>query len=254
MADDQESDVVFKEEDVLVDQVGEKGAANLQAADSFAKEYIQDAIVRSIRAAMGAFESFRDYAGRKASQHGAHDAFAKAGKLVGDLIVVATKQMLSSVPVVGILLKHGIMAGLDAANGEENFQKAAQQLVATMARAFSGAAGADELLQAHQVEIRNAWLSAKEPSKKKEAVIKALAGEGIARPAPDAGARIYQQLVETLQIDAWIESCRSGKNARTAECATDGAIPEIKKNAEKEANETFQEDDGKKQGKAMPIG
>ena len=75
-------------------------------------------------------------------------------------------------------------------------------------------------------------------------------------PKPDAGARIYQQLVQTVKIDEWIESCRSGKNAKTTECATDGAIPEIKKDAEKDAKHTFHEDDGKKQqkGKAIPMG
>lgn len=250
---EQEGDVVFNGEDVLADQIGKKGAADLQAADQFAHDYVQDVIAASLSASIRAFEHFRNYANSKASKHGAHDQFAKAGKLVGDLVVVATKQMLSTVPVIGVLLKHGIMAGLDAINGQENFTNASQQLIATMSDAL-GAANASAIVESHQVEIRNAWLSAKDPSQKKAAVKHSLAASGIAMPAPDAAARVYQQLVETLNIEAWIESCRAGKNAKTAECATDGAIPEIKKDAEKDAKETFHEDDGKKQGKAVPMG
>lgn len=247
--DQQDSDVTFQEEDVLADQVGKKSAADLEQADAFAHEYIQDVIAKSTRSAMNGFEHFRSYAMQQASKHGAHDQFAKAGKLVGDLVVVATKQMLQSVPVVGVLLKHGIMAGLDAINGQEKFDVAAQQLIATMSSAFDGDA-ASTLVDAHRTETRNAWLSAKDPSQKRASVKAALSGVGIAMPAADAAARIYQQLVETANVEAWIQSCRSGANGKTAECATDGAIPEIKKDAEQEAHKSFQEDDGKKQGQA----
>jgi len=253
MADDQESDVVFEEKDVLKDQVGGKGEAELLAADHFAHEYIQDVIARSMGAAQRAFNHFAIYAKHKASEHGAQDRFAKAGKLVGDLVVVATKQMLLAVPVAGILLKHGLMAGLDAMNGKDNFAEACDQAILAMSDAMEMSA-ADELTQAHQVEIRNAWLSAKDPSKREAAVKHALAPVGIAMPAHDAAARIYQQLVETSNIEAWIESCRAGKNARTADCATDDGIKEIKQEAAKDAKETFHEDDTKKKGKAMPMG
>jgi hypothetical protein len=60
-------------------------------------------------------------------------------------------------------------------------------------------------------------------------------------------------LVEKLNLDAWIEACRSGKSGKTAECATDGVVPDIKKGAEKDAQEAFQEDDGKKQERAKAI-
>lgn len=136
MADEQESDVVFEEKDVLTDQVGEKGAAELQAADNFAHEYIQDVIARSMGAAQRAFRHFAVYAKNKASQHGAQDHFAKAGKLVGDLVVVATKQMLSAVPVAGVLLKHGLIAGLDAMNGKDNFAEACDQAILAMSDAL----------------------------------------------------------------------------------------------------------------------
>src|SRR5262249_7530186 len=112
---------------------------------------------------------------------------------------------------------------------------------------------ATEIVEAHKAAIRNAWLSAKDPSKREAAVQHALASVGISMPKPDASARIYQQLEETTNIEAWIQSCRSGRNLKTAECATDAGIAEAKKDAEQNAKATYHEDDGKKQGKAMPM-
>lgn len=81
----------------------------------------------------------------------------------------------SGLPVVGVLLKHGIMAGLDEINGQEKFDVAAQQLIATMSPAFDGDA-ASTLVDAHRAAIRNAWPSAKDPSEKKMSMKAALSG------------------------------------------------------------------------------
>ena len=108
----------------------------------------------------------------------------------------------------------------------------------------------------HKWDVRNAYASAKETPEKKSAVKATLAGFGIAIPKPDAGARIFQQLVEKLNIDAFIEACRTGKSGKTAECATDAAVPGIKEDAAKDAQQAFPEEEGKQQdkGKAMPVG
>ncbi len=125
---------------------------------------------------------------------------------------------------------------------------AAQDMIADMAMERNEAvARVPSLLEEHKYEIRNSFAAAKQPSDKEKAVNTALASIGIGVPKADAAARIFQMLVERLNLDAWIEACRSGKSGKTAECATDGAVPDIKKGAEKDAQEAFQEDDGKKQ-------
>src|SRR5581483_8844231 len=152
--------------------------------------------------------------------------------------------MLEHVPVFGVLMKHGALLGLHAANETENVLTAANQMIAEMDGQRDQATQAvPSLLEEHKWEIRNAYSSAKETPDKKASVKATLAGFGIAVPKPDAGARIFQQLVEKLNIDAFIEACRTGKSGKTAECATDAAVPGIKEDAAKEKQKAFPEDE-----------
>ena len=252
---EQDSDIAFDEKDELAAQVGDKSAAELEKADSVAKDIANDAIIHSLSMTITAFERFRAYAEQKVKQGGVYEEFDHASELVGDLVEVAAEQMIEEVPVIGTLLKHGTLLGLRAANEHENVMDAAQDMIADMAMERNEAVGrVPSLLEEHKFEIRNAYAAAKQPSDREKAVKTTLASIGIGVPKADAAARIFQMLVEKLNLDAWIEACRSGKSGKTAECATDGAVPDIKKGAEKDAQEAFQEDDGKKQekGKAIP--
>lgn len=253
-------DVVFSEDDkqTLKDQVGASSANELLEADACAHELAQDAVIKSMSASSAAFNRFRSYAGEKAKHAGgAYEHFAHASELVADLVEVACEEMVEHVPVFGVLMKHGALLGLHGANETEDVLTAADNMIAEMDRERDRAAQAvSPLLEEHKWEIRNAYTSAKETPDKKAAVKATLAGFGIAVPRPDAGARIFQQLVEKLNIDAFIEACRTGKSGKTAECATDGAVPGIKEDAAKEAQKAFPDEEGKKQekGKAVPIG
>jgi hypothetical protein len=211
-------------------------------------------------AASNAFNKFRSYARTKAqSAGGAYEHFSHASELVADLVEVACEEMIEHVPVFGVLMKHGALLGLHAANESEDVLAAADEMIAEMdGQRDQAAQGLPALLEEHKWAIRNAYTSGKgKETPEKEAAVKAtLAGIGIAVPRPDAAAHIFHQLVEKLNIDAFIDACRTGKSGKTAECATDGAVPGIKEDAAKETQKTFPEEESKKQdkGKAMPIG
>jgi len=258
--EDEKSDITFKEEDVLTEQVGEKSAAAFEKADQIAKEIAIETTLKSTDAMENAIKKFQSYVKHKIkNEGGAKENFAQASELVGDLVEVATEMIAEHVPVLGVLMKHGALRMLGAANEAGDLDTAATDLIAELSQLHSNATNAvGPLLEEHSWEVRNAYGAAKDPSEKKAGVKAALGKIGIAVPKPDAGAHIYQALVARLNIDAWIESCRSGKNGKTAECATDAAIPGIEKDAEEESKKAFREDDGKKQkqekGKAMPMG
>src|SRR5438045_2134831 len=123
MAADEKGDVVFSEDDekTLKDQVGATSATELLKADDCAHEIAQDAVIRSMSAASAAFSKFRSYADQKAkSAGGAYEHFAHASELVADLVEVACEEMIEHVPVLGVLMKHGALLGLHAANETED--------------------------------------------------------------------------------------------------------------------------------------
>ncbi len=101
---EQDSDITFDEKDELGAQVGEKSAAELEKADSIAKDIANEAIIHSLSMTITAFERFRAYAEQKVKQGGVYEQFDHASELVGDLVEVAAEQMIEEVPVIGTLL------------------------------------------------------------------------------------------------------------------------------------------------------
>ncbi|MCU1282237.1 MAG: hypothetical protein JWM53_5783, partial [bacterium] len=126
---DEKSDVSFKEEDVLEEQVGKKSAAELEKADHVATEIVTEALIKSIDATENAFHKFQTYVKHKIDKEGsAREKFAQASELVGDLVEVATEVFAEDVPVLGVLLKHGALKALSTANEAENLDTAASAL------------------------------------------------------------------------------------------------------------------------------
>lgn len=181
---EQDGEVTFDEKDVLKEQVGAKSADALEKADHMAREIATEAIVNTMSATMVAFDRFRSYAKAKVEKEGGlYEKFDHASELVADLVEVAAEEMIEDVPVVGVLLKHGALVGLHAANEHESVEAAAAEMIAEMSQQRGDAASAvPGLLAEHKYDVRNAYAKAKDPSEKESAVKTTLAGLGIAVP------------------------------------------------------------------------
>lgn len=235
-ADEQNSDITFDDRDVLEDQLGPKDAAELERAYQFGKEEVQEAITRSLSAASAAYASFKVYVTQKTKKEGkVFEEFDQAGELVGDLVEVAS-ECEDILPVFGTLMKHFSLAALKGANEHESLQDAAEAIVAELEKEREHAAAfAPQLLEEHAMEVRNAYASAKGGvTDKEKAEAGVLTSIGLGKPPVNAGAQLYGRLVERVNVDAWIESCRSGKNGKTAECATDAELPRGKQEGKDE--------------------
>jgi hypothetical protein len=255
--------IAFEEGSEVEGQLDEKTQRDIMKADQFVDRISQRALSQSLGAVQAAFEAFRDYAPEKEEKEGS----IEWADLVGDLVEVATGAMFEHVKLIGavfkeaigVALKHAAIGSLKGVAPEKrSVRDIAQHMIAEMA--IQQEQGNDKLsafTDAHRGEFRNAYLSAEGDDKAKQAACqKAMATQGIEVPAPNAGRLVFTSIVERFNIDRWVEGCKTGKDAKTADCATDAAIPGIKKDAEEEGKEKFhqQDDDGKQKGKAVPIG
>jgi hypothetical protein len=255
--------VAFEEGSEVEGQLDQKTQLDIIRADQFIDRISMRVMAQSMGAVQSAFEAFRDSAAEKKEQEGSIEWV----DLVGDLVEVATGAMFEHVKLIGavfkeaigVALKHAAIGSLNAMAPEKrSVSGIAQHMITELA--IQQVQGNDKLsafTDAHRGEFRNAYLSAEGDANKKQAACeKAMATEGIEMPAPNAGRLVFTSIVERFNIDRWVEGCKTGKDAKTADCATDAAIPGIKKDAEQEGKERFheQDDDGKQKGKAVPIG
>jgi hypothetical protein len=256
MADEQQSDITFDERDEFEAQLGPKDAAELEKADHFAREQVQIAIMRSLSAASAAYVNFEQYVKQKAKKEGkVFEDFGEAGELVGDLVEVAS-ECEDILPVFGTVMKHFSLAALRAANEHESLIDAAGAIVAGIEKERDQAAAfAPQLLEEHAMEIRNAYAGAKgEVTDREKAVTHVLSSLGLGVPPVNAGAQLYGRLVERVNVDAWIESCRSGKNGKTAACASDSELPKFKQEGKDEEKKYEMDGADEKKKDAIPRG